>query len=128
MKYYHITKSDTNTIQSISMFGLECNMFGEIFLFENKSIFDNGISNCVSDCIAANQIFLNEYAMFEINPKGIKTELIPDNVGESSAKLQWYIKQKKIYPSYIKYWGTFKNIYKPFRISDYLSNNTPPNI
>lgn len=114
MKYYHITKNDLATIQSILKNGLRCNSEGEIFVFENKRIVLNGITNTVADIIAQNQVFLNEYVMFEIDKKGIISKIKNDNVGEISSGQQWYFKQPFINKKYIQIYGEFKNQYKNF--------------
>ena len=113
-KYYHITNADIKILNSILINGLMGDDEGNIFLFEDKSITINGIRNNISDCIAHNQLFLSEYYLLEINSKGIKGELLQDNVAEFSAQWQWIVKQKKIWPSYIKVCGRVKTIYKPF--------------
>jgi hypothetical protein len=112
--YYHITEK--KNMQSILQNGLIANELTEIFLFENKSLKhkETGIINNVSDCIAKNQLFLDEYVMFEINAKGFKVHLINDNVAESTASEQWILKQSKIERKYINVFGIFKTDYKPF--------------
>jgi len=112
MKYYHITNK--NNIRSIFDNGIKCNKNGEIFLFENIGLKCNGIINGISDCIANNQIFLDEYVMFEINNKGFKTESIPDNVAEISAKWQWILKQEVIVPKYVNIFGIYTNKFNLF--------------
>jgi hypothetical protein len=114
MKYYHITNTDKETIQSILKNGLRCNPEGEIFVFENKSISLNNVTNTVADIIANNQIFLDEYVMFEIDDKGFNTELVNDNVAEISSKQQWYIKQSFIDKKHIQVYGTYKSNYQIF--------------
>ena len=105
-KYYHITNPSNK--DSILKDGLKCNEEGEIFLFENKSIkIDNSI-HYVSDLIAKNQIFLTEYAMFEIDLKGIEQPLINDNVAETSSSLQWIAKQPIIKLEHINFFGYYK--------------------
>lgn len=112
LKYYHITEIEL--IDSILKEGLKANEDGEIFLFENKSIRVNNVVNTVADCIAMNQIFLDEYVMFEIDSKGISLELINDNVGELSHKQQWIAIQPLIEPNYISVFGIYKTGYKNF--------------
>jgi|688.fasta_scaffold953186_1 hypothetical protein len=114
MKYYHITKK--NLAKSILIDGLRANEEGHIFLFENKSIQDpkTGVTNTVADCIAENQIYLNEYAMLEIDDKGIDVELINDSVGEISSRCQWIAIQPIIKSDHINLFGIFKSSYKPF--------------
>ena len=119
IKYYHITKKSIKTRRSILEKGLLCNEFGEIFLFENKSIgFEQQgfkpIRNYVADIIAATQIFVKEYDMFEIDLKGIVSELVPDNVAEIPSSFQWIVKQNKIQPEYIQLYAVCKTKFKPF--------------
>jgi hypothetical protein len=96
-KLYHITHIDNFT--SIINEGLKANNKGEIFIFDNI--------DCASH-IAINQIFLfDNYALFEINPKGIDVELINDNVTEYTSKHQFIIYQNIILPKYLK----FKNFH-----------------
>jgi len=112
MKYYHIT--DIKNLPTILKEGLEANEDGDIFVFENKSIVCNSVVNTVADCIAHNQIFLDEYVMLEIHLEGINSEVINDNVGELSSSLQWIIKQPLIKAKYVEFFGVFKTKYKPF--------------
>jgi len=115
MNYYHITKLDQSIIKSILTTGLRAND-GMIFLFENKSFRDSisGVENTISECIANNQLFLDEYAMFEISSEGITVELVNDNVGESTSKYQWICYQPVIEPKFINLFGTYRTDYKPF--------------
>jgi hypothetical protein len=106
MKYYHITENKQEVIQSILKHGL-ISESGEIFLFENKSIAKNDIINYVSCLIAANQLFLDEYAMFEIDAEGI-VELVPDEVGELTTGTTWIAKQSIINREYINLFGSYK--------------------
>jgi hypothetical protein len=116
MKYYHITKNNKKTIDSILKKGLLCNEYGDIFLFENLSFIANGVKNYVSDHIACNQLFLKTYSMFEIDSEGITTELISDNVAELCWKQQWIVHQPFISPCYINLFGKYKTNYKnPFK-------------
>lgn len=117
--YYHIT--DPKNVESIMKEGLKANKDGEIFLFENKAIsyklpmIDNGVcrvckvKTTIANIIALNQLFLNEFAMFEISSDGIKGELLPDNVAEYSAPFQHIAKQLFILPEYITLCGVFKS-------------------
>lgn len=114
MKYYHITNTEKKTIESILKNGIQCNSEGEIFVFENRIIGVNNVINTIADIIAENQIFLNEYVMFEIDEKGFNEELINDNVGEFGSNLQWYIKQAVIDKKHIQFYGKFKTNYKPW--------------
>jgi hypothetical protein len=114
-KYYHITEK--KNMQSILQNGLIANELNEIFLFENK-ILENtktGITNNVSDCIAKNQLFLEEYIMFEIKDKGFEVHLINDDVAELTAPQQWILKQSKIDRKHINVFGIFKTNFTPFQ-------------
>ena len=99
-KYYHLT--DVANASKILTEGIKANNEGLIFMFENLVICYNGIINTVADCIAYNQLYLEEYAVFEIASLGIYGEIMPDNVGEVSAKFQHILKQELIEKQFIK--------------------------
>lgn len=108
-KYYHITSIENHL--PILLGGIESNEDGEIFLFDTWEIRNtvNDRIALVCDFIALNQVGLfDEILIIEVNPKGIKVDPIPDNVGEMTAKFQWIVKQQKIYPSYCKVIGRRK--------------------
>ena len=112
MKMYHITNMEN--LESILEEGIKCNADGEIFVFENKSIHCNGITNFIADMIARNQIFLKEYIMIEIDENAFESELIPDDVAELCHKQQWYVKQEIIAPEFLNHYGTYKTKYKEY--------------
>ena len=112
MKYYHITAKEN--LPKILKEGLKANEEGEIFLFENKSIRVNSVVNTVADCIAHNQVFLEQYVMFEIANEGITSELINDNVGELTSSLQWIAKQPLIELKHLEFYGYYVTGYKLF--------------
>ncbi|REG92997.1 hypothetical protein [Flavobacterium aquicola] len=116
MKYYYIT--DKKNRKSILENGLIANSENEIFLFENKKVVNkrNSISNLMADCIAKNQLFLEEYAMFEINPNGFKTPLENDNVEGVASSICWVLNQSKIDIDFISDLGDFKTDFTPFII------------
>ena len=100
--YYHVTTVDN--AKKIFKEGLKAND-GKIFMFLNKS-FTHPVECvvCAADEIAKNQCFIqDEYAMLEIDSKGIEGEPIEDCVGEiaSYCHLQWYVNQAKIQPQFI---------------------------
>jgi hypothetical protein len=106
-KYYHITHPDN--LRSILIEGLKANSDGFIFLFDTWRVVDiheNQILVC--DHIAHNQVFLAEMLIFEINPKGIRNELLKDDVAESTSSFQWILRQPRIARSYLKVIGTRK--------------------
>ena len=112
MKLYHITHPDN--ISSILSKGLKSNDLNEIFLFEQKEIRIGNVSNTIADCIAFNQVFLDEYGLLEIDSDGFEIPLINDNVAEMTSKFQWILHQKSIRPKYIKNLGVFENTYQSF--------------
>ena len=105
MKYYHITKKE-NWL-SINLFGLKSNEDGEIFLFSDWTLTTrrNKKTVLICDLIAQNQLGMDEFIIYEINPKGIKGEIKNDNVAELTSKFQWIITQDKISKSYVKLIG-----------------------
>ena len=117
--YYHI--SDIKNIDSIIEKGLLADEDGNIFLFINDSIEEPGIARnkqgklcmgikkrSVSDDIALNQLFLTEYALFEVSVKGIDEELENDNVEELASVYHRIARQQQIKPEFIKLCGTYK--------------------
>lgn len=112
-KYYHVTRLET--YEKILLEGLKCNNEGNIFVFENKAV-KQIIGNeefiiKAADHIALNQVFIKgKCVMLEIDSKGITGKILPDNVAESTAKLQWIIKQKIIEPKHINFFAIFKPV------------------
>ncbi len=117
--YYHI--SDIKNIDSIIEKGLLADEDGNIFLFINDSIEEPGIARnkqgklcmgikkrSVSDDIALNQLFLTEYALFEVSVKGIDEELENDNVEELASVYHRIARQQQIKPEFIKLCGIYK--------------------
>lgn len=117
--YYHI--SDIKNIDSIIEKGLLADEDGNIFLFINDSIEEPGIARnkqgklcmgikrrSVSDDIALNQLFLKEYALFEISAKGIEGKLKNDNVEELASVYHRIARQQQIKPEFIKLCGIYK--------------------
>ena len=118
MKYYHITKNEKKIIKNIIKKGLISNE-GEIYLFENKTILHNGVGNLVSDIIALNQIFLCEYAMFEIDSAGL-VDLLPDDATENTRGVTWVSKQKKINPEHINLFGVYEAKFNDWSFQNHL--------
>ena len=117
--YYHI--SDIKNIDSIIEKGLLADEDGNIFLFINDSIEEPGIARnkqgklcmgikkrSVSDDIALNQLFLTEYALFEVSVKGIDEKLENDNVEELASVYHRIARQQQIKPEFIKLCGIYK--------------------
>ncbi|MDQ1165892.1 hypothetical protein [Flavobacterium sp. SORGH_AS_0622] len=53
--------------------------------------------------IAFNQLFLNEYSIFEVSTEGLTGEIIQDNVAEVGSGFQYIVKQNKIESKYLKF-------------------------
>ena len=105
MKYYHITQKE-NAL-SINFLGLKSNENGEIFLFSDWTLTTrrNKKTVLICDLIAKNQLFFDEFIIYEINPKGINGKIENDNVAELTSKNQWIIMQDTIPRSYLKLTG-----------------------
>ena len=117
--YYHI--SDIKNIDSIIEKGRLDDEDGNIFRFINDAIEERGIvinqqgklckgikKRSVSDDIALNQLFLTEYALFEVSVKGIDEELENDNVEELASVYHRIARQQQIKPEFIKLCGIYK--------------------
>lgn len=83
---YHITPKEN--VDSILKNGLIANEQNNVFLFEDYLVkWHNGKEVYVDEIIAANQLFLKEFALFFINADGL--ELIKDDVAELTAEFQF---------------------------------------
>jgi hypothetical protein len=89
--FYHI--SPTKNKESILTNGLKSND-GYIFFFTN-------ISQQIH--IAANQLRICEYSVFQILPEGFTVPLENDNVAEMGSEHQVYIRQDLIKPQFVKH-------------------------
>jgi hypothetical protein len=112
MKYYHITHPDN--LNSILSEGLKSNDSQQIFLFQRGNIQVGRVSNSIEDCIASNQVFLDEYVLLELDSEGFETSLIDDNVAEMTSQFQFILNQENIKPEFIQNLGIHKNNYKSF--------------
>ena len=112
MKYNHITKPDY--MSSILSEGLLSNDFKQIFLFQRGNIQVGRVSNSIEDCIASNQVFLDEYVLLEIDSEGFETSLIEDNVAEITSQFQFILNKENIKPEFIQNLGIHQNNYKSF--------------
>lgn len=115
-KYYHLT--NVENIDSIKEKGLLANDNGNIYLFENKFITELGwgttpdgrsgfgkVQQLLADHIAASQLCLKEYAVFEVNGKGITAELEHDYDDGT-----WVVRQEVISPNHIRLVRTDKTM------------------
>lgn len=95
MKYYHVT-SFLNMIK-INDEGLKANNDGYIFVINTIDL---------ANYIAVGQLFMEDYALFEVNVDGLLLE--KDIVGELGSKFQFKIKTDLIDTSRINNLGMFK--------------------
>jgi hypothetical protein len=91
MKYYHLTPPENK--DSILSNGLKSTE-NQIFLFTN-------LKQAIH--IATNQIFIDEYSIFEVSKEGITGKLSNDNVGEFGAKYQWILEQEYVEAKFVKF-------------------------
>ncbi len=95
MRYWHVTPVEN--LKKIVNEGLKLNEHGELFLFDKKDYAPD---------IAVNQLFILDYALFEITFLQIE-RLKSDNVAESTAHAQW-IYDQPIPSIHIKLVGCYK--------------------
>lgn len=103
-KYYWITNFEILPGVTPSWEGILANENGHIHLFDLFQLKDHlyGMEVILGDVIALKQEDLTKYTIVEINSKGIKGTLVPDEVGMWTQKYQWVLTQPKICPSYCK--------------------------
>jgi hypothetical protein len=106
MRYYHITR--VTNVESILKNGLKSNEDGELFIFNYGVIEFKGVEYYADELIADRQLGLKEFALFEIHPKGITSELINDNVAEITSSLQWIVQQDVIAPKHLEWLGIWE--------------------
>jgi hypothetical protein len=108
-KFYHVSHIDN--AWPIALTGLEANEEGEIPVYDTWWISPPGDPNArvvVGDMISLKQVGSGEYIIVEIDPRGIRGELIPDDGGDVAARFQFIVKQKQIARSYCKVVGRRK--------------------
>lgn len=101
MKYYHVT--DFGSFVKIKSEGLRANKEGEIFVFDDIEAIPYA---------AINQLFLTDYAIFEIDSSGITGNIENDNAAELTSKHQFIIYQDLIEPKHMKFLGMFTAVLK----------------
>lgn len=123
MKLFHITKIDN--IDSILTEGLKVNDNGELFLFKQNEWKYPSYALAgtpthwvfLGNLIAMNQLFMKEYALFEVDVN--ENDLEPDNVAEYTAEDQ-FIYHKNIEPDKIEYCCNIKyDVKKPWKFEQY---------
>lgn len=104
-KYYYI--SDLESVSDIEQHGIKANENGDIFIF---IIFKEKIQDAVNIAgyIAINQLFLENYALFEIQEEGITGEITDHKVSGRVSQYQKIIKQDIISRKHIKFINSYK--------------------
>lgn len=97
-KYYHVTPIEN--AESIKTNGIMNDGEG-IFVIDTDDLF-------VIKHIALNQIFCPEVAVFQIDVNGLKGKRYHDKVSEMTSNHQFYSKQKRIDPKYIRFNKEYK--------------------
>jgi hypothetical protein len=97
MKYYHVTSFED--YHSILKTGLHGQVQGEIYVMTDK---------IAATSIAINQCGYRDYALLEIDSKGITGKVKQDRVVEATRMYQRIIYQDIIEPKYIKFKGMYK--------------------
>ena len=90
--YYHITLIEN--LDSILANGLSANSEMQIFVCTSLEQLPK---------IAGQQVFINEYSVFKIDPKGIEATPTHDDVAETGNEFQFIINQPLIKPEYIEH-------------------------
>ncbi len=102
-KLYHI--SPINNKKGILNEGLKSGEAKYIYFFTDLiypiPLF--GIEGYLLDLIAANQVFIEEYDLYEINPEGLENRLMADRVSEFTASFQKRVKQMFIDPCFVNH-------------------------
>jgi hypothetical protein len=104
-KYYYI--SDVNSVSGIEEQGIRADANGDIFIF---IIIKEKIQDAVNIAgyIATNQLFLGEYALFEIKEEGITGEITDHKASGRTSQYQKIIKQGIINREHIKFINSYK--------------------
>lgn len=121
-KHYHL--SNPANVDSITKNGIRANKNGEIFLFEDHTLQIGNVSMRVSDSIAYNQVFLEEYYVWEVVIQE-NTVLMADEVAELTAPYQFILHQPRIAPTNCKLVGkrvVNKKEIDGFKIAYFVSN------
>ena len=92
--YYHLTSFEKWAF--VQNHGLKAGENGYIYLLDTKD---------VDGAVAFDELGLFDFAVFRIDPEGIKSPLIPDKSGEWTDKHQFKVKQNLIKPKYVKFLG-----------------------
>ncbi len=106
-KFYYI--SDVTSVSEIQENGISSDEDNSIYIFTIDKGKIKDVLN-IAGYIASNQLFLDEYALFEIIDSGITGKLIDHKVSGRTAQYQRIVKQENIGNEHIK----FVNCYKTY--------------
>jgi hypothetical protein len=84
-QFFHVTAPDA--VDSILADGIRANSLGQIFVIADERF---------ADIVAANQLFLRSFAIFEIDPKGITGTVGADDVAEITASRHRMIEHQQV--------------------------------
>ena len=107
-KYYYI--SNIKNVESIQENGITADADGNIQILTIDKGKIRDILN-IAAYISSNQLFLDEYGLFEIIENGITGEFIDPNVTGKTAQYQNMLKQQSIGKEYIKFVNTYKTYF-----------------
>ena len=106
-KFYYI--SNVDKIAGIRESGIAAGRDGSIPIFTIDKGKIKDVLN-IAGYIASNQLFLDEYGLFEIAERGITGELVKQDISGKTATYQRNLRQGKIDPEHLN----FLNIYKTY--------------
>jgi len=102
-KLYHITNPENK--ESILKYGIKCSDDGYIYLVSEEKLSDL----CSSfDFVAAFQLHILEYQIFEISETGIGGKLTKEIIDGAESSCQFQLKQQRIKNNHITDCGTRK--------------------
>lgn len=107
LKFYYISKVEH--VPDIQENGIHADMESYIPIFSlDKGKINDALN--VAGYISSNQLFLDEYALFEITASGITGSISKQSISGKTSQYQKILKQQIIKKEHIK----FINIYKTY--------------
>jgi hypothetical protein len=97
--FYHLVVPDS--LSYVRKNGITADEEGYIYMLYTKS-------PEITDTVATNQLLVDTYYLFQIDPSSFESEVEPDRVAEFTARYHTRIKQREIEPYYIKELGKRK--------------------
>lgn len=102
--YYHISSVDA--VAKIKKHGLRLDEDGKLYVLDAVEITVDNLTIDIAAALATNQLFLDEFAVWEIQPVAITAEPEPDDVGEAWSQHQFIISHP-ISPQHVTLMGTY---------------------